>query len=78
MTGCDEIAVKYISNIFEIYFSVKIPYILPVSCGALQGDSTQRLPWQPAWNDVGEVKSQQAASLLPPSDFALPTSSVVG
>ena len=38
MTWCDEIAVKYISNIFEIYFSVKIPYILPASCGALQGD----------------------------------------
>jgi hypothetical protein len=60
MTGCDEIGVKYISNIFEIYFSVKYQQYP----GALQGDSTQRLPWQLAWNDVGEVKSQQAASLL--------------
>jgi hypothetical protein len=37
MTGGDEIGVKYISNIFEIYFSVKIPTVLPASCGALQG-----------------------------------------
>jgi hypothetical protein len=35
MTGCDEIGVKYISNIFEIYFSVKIPTVPWYSAGRI-------------------------------------------
>jgi hypothetical protein len=41
MTGGDEIGVKYISNIFEIYFSVKIPYYLARHTGGFSLSRTE-------------------------------------